>query len=501
MLSKRFAASGTNWLRLTRLLKSESVRVAAATAALFVVTTAVLIGVVLWIVADTQSTSLTQANDDDIATVLAGFRAEGLGEAKEVLRQRIGDSQDGASAGSQTYMRIQGRDDAGSLGNLPRLPETIGAFDLALFPRNGKVVLGAVTEQGTHILIAGRGLRLDDAYYLFVGRGTSSLTETRHRILQAFFWVMLGAIGVAALGGIVLARRLIRRVDNITQTCEGIVAGRLGERIAASGAGSEWDRLARAINEMLNRIAGLLENLQQVSSDVAHDLRTPLTRMRHRLETARNAPLGGPDYLRAIDRAIGDTDQILALFAALLRIAQIEAGTRAASFKPVDLAELASNICLLYRPAAEDGHRQLEQDAGPAAIMGDPELLFQMVSNLVENAIRHTPEGSHIVVRVAAEHGRASIEIADNGGGIPDAEIGKVTRRFYRLEGSRSSPGHGLGLALVAAIAQLHGARLVLQNASPGLIARIEFALKAFVPAARSTVEIGAAGKHASQVS
>ena len=491
MRSKRYAASDTSWLRLTRLLKTESVRVAAASAALFVITTAVLIGVVLWIVADTQRSALTQANEDDIATVLAGFRADGLGEAKEVLRQRIGDSPGGASAGSQTYMRIQGRDDAHSVGNLPRLPETVGPFDITLLAGSGQVAPGVLSDHGEHIVIAGHGLRLDDAYYLFVGRGTSSLTETRHRILQAFFWVMLSAIAVAGLGGIVLATRLIRRVDSITQTCEGIVAGRLGERIPTVGAGSEWDRLARAINEMLNRIAGLLENLQQVSSDVAHDLRTPLTRMRHRLEAARNAQLDTPDYLGAIDRAIEDVDQILALFAALLRIAQIESGTRAASFKPVDVAELVNGVYQLYRPVAEDSHRHLEHAGAPTGvILGDPELLFQMLSNLVENAIRHTPMGSRIMLRIDADAGRVAIEVADNGGGIPEAEIGKVTRRFYRLEGSRSSAGHGLGLALVAAIAQLHGTRLLLRNASPGLVARVEFALKAPTAPVRNAMAV-----------
>ncbi|MDP9096828.1 MAG: hypothetical protein M3N26_09820, partial [Pseudomonadota bacterium] len=190
------------------------------------ISTALLIGVVLWIVADTQRAALTQSNEDDIALVLAGFRAEGLGEAKEVLRQRIGDSPE-TSAGSQTYMRIQGRDELHSMGNLPRLPEIVGPTTVTV-PRGPASSTGAVGRRGKHIVVAGRGVRLDDAYYLFVGQSTLPLTETRERILKAFFWAMLGAIGIAAIGGFVLATRLIRRVDNITQTCEGIIAGRLG---------------------------------------------------------------------------------------------------------------------------------------------------------------------------------------------------------------------------------------------------------------------------------
>ena len=448
---------------------------AAAGAMLFVIATAVLIGVVLWIVANTQRTALMQANQDDIASVLTGFRQEGLGEAKEILRQRIGDSSGGLSAGSRTYMRIQGRDEGHSTGNLPHVPETLGPTDISFFPKAGRVSVGAAGAE-PHISISGTGLRLDDAYYLFVGRGTASMSETRERILRAFLWVMLGSIALAAIAGGVLATRLIGQVDAITKTCEGIIAGRFNERVATTGAGSEWDRLGRAINEMLNRISSLLENLQQVSSDIAHDLRTPLTRMRHRLETARNTPLPALDHRRAIDQAIEDLDQILALFAAVLRIAQIESGSRARSFQPVALAPMLQELCALYRPVAEDSRHALECVSDQSAsIMGDPELLFQMLSNLVENAMRHTPEGARILLQLRRSGSRVLLSVQDDGAGIPEPELGKVTRRFYRLEGSRSSPGHGLGLALVEAIAQLHGARFFLANGSPGLIASIEF--------------------------
>lgn len=465
-------------MTLTRLLRSESARVAVGGAVLFVIATAVLIAVVLWIVADTQRAALSQANDDDIATLLAGFNQEGLGEAKEILRQRVGDSSDGASMASQIFMRLQGRDEHHSVGNLPLLPETVGNLSFHWFPANGSVVQGPDGGRGGGVLIFGRGVRLDDAHYLFVGRGTSALFETRERILAAFLWVMLGSIIAAAVGGYVLASRLMRQVDTISRTCERFVAGRLTERLATTGSGGEWDRLASAINEMLNRISGLLENLQQVSSDIAHDLRTPLTRMRHRLETARLAATSAPEYLSAIDRAIDDTDQLLALFSSLLSIAQIEAGTRVAAFRPLNLADVLGKIYELYRPVAEDSGRTLHLGAvADTPIKGDPELLLQMLSNLVENAIRHTPLGTQITMQLKAGRGLVTLKVQDDGEGIPSQDIGKVTRRFYRVEGSRSSPGHGLGLALVNAIAQLHGTKLELANAAPGLIAAMVFEL------------------------
>jgi signal transduction histidine kinase len=266
-------------------------------------------------------------------------------------------------------------------------------------------------------------------------------------------------------------------VDAITQTCERVIAGRLNERIPIRGRADEWDRLARAINEMLDRISALLENLQQVSSDVAHDLRTPLTRLRNRLEAAREKSTGIADYSAAIAHAIDDTDQLLSMFSALLRISQIEAGTRVQTFAAVDISALLERVYQFYLPVAEDCRhplaRTLDQDL---YIRGDAELLTQLFSNLVENAIRHTAPGTHIRIALQAMHGEPVACVIDDGPGVPAEDLEKVTRRFYRGSASRSAEGHGLGLALVAAIAQLHGARLQLANAMPGLRVDVAFA-------------------------
>jgi signal transduction histidine kinase len=213
-----------------------------------------------------------------------------------------------------------------------------------------------------------------------------------------------------------------------------------------------------------------------VSSDVAHDLRTPLTRLRNRLEAAREKSTGVVDYSAAMASAIEDTDRLLSLFSALLRISQIEAGTRLQSFAPVELAALLERLFQLYLPVAEDCGHSLARDLQHGLnIRGDEELLTQLFSNLIENALRHTPAGTNIRLSLQAANGDCVACVSDDGPGVPAEDLGKVTRRFYRGSSSRSSEGHGLGLSLVAAIAQLHGAKLQLADARPGLRVEVVF--------------------------
>jgi signal transduction histidine kinase len=467
-------------LRPIRIFQGESFRFAALFALVFLTLTAVLIGTVLWIVAGTERNTLIAANAADVSTVTNGLRAEGLDEAIEVVQQRLG-----TPAGSlpprhnfapDAYMVIEDASGKVLAGNLPFVPCQSGIFRLSLAPTSGhhhaRSVLGSCTP-------------LTAAATLFVGRDTVVMYATRERILHAFGWVALGTCAFAILGGLFLGRRFMAQVDAITETCERVIAGRLNERIPVRGRADEWDRLARAINEMLDRISTLLENLQQVSSDVAHDLRTPLTRLRNRLEAAREKSTGIADYSVAIAHAIEDTDQLLSMFSALLRISQIEAGTRVQTFATVDLAQLLERVYQFYLPVAEDCHHPLSRTVQPALqIRGDPELLTQLFSNLVENALRHTPAGTRIHIALQAAHGESVASVLDDGPGVPPEDLEKVTRRFYRGSASRSSEGHGLGLALVAAIAQLHGAKLQLAEGRPGL--RVDVAFQPVTPARSS---------------
>jgi signal transduction histidine kinase len=219
-----------------------------------------------------------------------------------------------------------------------------------------------------------------------------------------------------------------------------------------------------------------MENLRQVSSDVAHDLRTPLTRLRNRLEQARAESSNTMQYAEAISGAILDTDQILSMFAALLRISQVEAGSRLARFASVDLSGLCDNVFRMYQPVAEDyGHTLTAKVDDAATIRGDAELLTQMLTNLIENAIHHTPTGTAIHLRLRRDADAVCVCVEDNGPGIPADQTDKVLRRFYRLASSRTTAGHGLGLALVAAVVQLHDAKIDLADAQPGLRVEIRF--------------------------
>jgi signal transduction histidine kinase len=453
-----------------RIFKAESFRLAALFALVFLTLTAVLIGTVLWIVAGAERETLIAANESDVSMVMNGLHAEGISEAIEVVQQRLGTPATGPASRHQflpeTYMAIQ---DAGGIvlaGNLPFVACGRGTFVLTR-PSPGR-------DRPQRLL--GRCATLTDATTLYVGRDTATMYSTRERILHAFAWVVLGTCAFSILGGLFLGRRFMAQVDAITQTCERVISGKLNERIPLRGRDDEWDRLARAINEMLDRISALLENLQQVSSDVAHDLRTPLTRLRHRLEAARDKATGIADYAAAISHAIDDTDQLLSMFSALLRISQIEAGTRVQTFAVVAISGLLERMYQLFLPVAEDcGHPLGRNLQAGVCIRGDEELLTQLFSNLIENALRHTPPGTHIRLSLATANDEIVASVSDDGPGVPPEDRNKVTRRFYRGSTSRTAEGHGLGLSLVAAIAQLHGATLVLADAKPGLCVAVAF--------------------------
>jgi signal transduction histidine kinase len=426
-----------------------------------------LLGAVYWIVDDTQTAALIGAVDADINTIRNGYRAEGLPEAIEVVNQRLGSGKYAGVDLPGGYILIRDAASGTQAGNVQPNSLQLGLFSLSV-PRGG--------GRRSSAAVLGRGEFIAPGVYLFVGRDTASIAATRARILKAFAWIEGAAMVLAGMGGIFFSVQFMRRIDAIARTCRSIISGKFNDRIPLRGSGDELDRLAVAINNMLDRISTLLDNLRQVSSDVAHDLRTPLTHLRSRLEEARQKAVTTDDYAALVAHAIEDTDHLLAIFAALLRISQIESGSRLAAFAALSLTDLLERICEMYRPVAEDEQRVLLHDIQKdVRIRGDGELLTQMFSNLIENTIRHTPPGTRILIRLAVSGNTAAAAVEDNGPGIPAAEHDKVFRRFYRLTTSRSMPGHGLGLALVAAIANLHDAKIELCDNRPGLSFRLAF--------------------------
>jgi signal transduction histidine kinase len=454
-------------LRPTRVFKTESFRSAALFATLFLILSWVLLGVVYWIVNNTQTAALVEEIDADISTIKNGYRGEGLPEAIEVIHQRLGSGKYSGEDLPGGYILIRDEASGRFEGNLQLTEFRLGLFSVPAPPRKKK---------HHPVTVLGRGVYIADGIYLFVGRDTSHIRATRVRIIKAFAWIEGVSIVLAGLGGIFFSVQFMRRIDAITRTCQSIIAGKFTDRIPLRGSGDELDTLSVAINNMLDRISTLLDNLRQVSSDVAHDLRTPLTHLRNRLEEARQKSVTTDDYAAVISHAIDDTDHLLVIFSALLRISQIESGSRLAAFSTLSLTDILERIYDMYGPVAEDEHHVLQNDIQKdVRIRGDSELLTQMFSNLIENAIRHTPSGTRILIRLALSGNTVTASVEDNGPGIPLGEYDKVFRRFYRLTSSRSTPGYGLGLALVAAIANLHNAKIELSDNHPGLRCVISF--------------------------
>lgn len=310
---------------------------------------------------------------------------------------------------------------------------------------------------------------------LIVGDDVARTRMLEESIQHGFILAFAAVMVLGAAGGFALSRAVQRRLQAISGTAEAIIDGDLTRRVPVDGGGDDLARLAQTVNRMLDRIGALMDSLRQVSSDIAHDLRTPLNRLHQRLELSLRQA-GDPEHRAQIEGALRDVDAILATFAAVLRIAEIEAGARRAAFRPMDLAALACAVASDFAPAAEDAGHVLALAPSPSCwIDGDPDLVTQMAVNLIENAITHTPKGSRIEVQVLAAEGAALLVVRDNGPGVPEAERERLFDRFYRLEHSRSSPGSGLGLALVSAVARLHRADIQLTDARPGLEVRARF--------------------------
>ena len=281
---------------------------------------------------------------------------------------------------------------------------------------------------------------------------------------------------LAGLAAVLVTRRTVGRIEEINATSRAIMLSGLDRRIPLRGSHDEWDRVAENLNQMLDRIETLMGEVKQVSDNVAHDLRTPLTRMRGRLEKAYHTPRNSEADAALIGDTIADLDAVLGMFASITRISEIETRARRSAFRALDLAEIAGEVVELYDAAAEQVATRLSLGGDrEVAITGDRDLLFDAVANLVDNAIKHGRKGGQVTVTCRSADGGAMITIADDGPGIPAEARDHVFKRFYRLEQSRYTPGNGLGLSLVAAVARLHGAEIALHDNAPGLTVQLRF--------------------------
>ena len=434
----------------TRFLHTEAFRLSAIYAAIFAASMLVLGGMMLLIAQRAFHDQIVQFSQADIAAIQNGYDNEGLHEAREVVQQSM------AAPGVSDFLLLQ-QDGHKIAGNLPAMAPRVGVFTL--------------TSDGREIL--GVGQLLAPGIYAWSGSDLARARVARQQMMQTMAWLFAAALLLAAAGGALVSRSFLRKSDAMARACRAIMDGDLRARIPVRGTQDELDRLAGTINEMLDRIAALMENLRQVTNDIAHDLRTPVSHLRQGLERARETPA---DLAQALETAIHKTDEILALFAALLRIAQIEGGARRAAFTGVELAALLLHMREIFAPVAEAAdHALVVEIAQEVEVRGDRALLIQLLSNLIENAILHTPAGTHIILSLGRIDGRAAITVADDGPGVPAGEHAKLFQRLYRREASRTHPGYGLGLSTAQAIAELHGAEIGVVPGTAGFAIRIRF--------------------------
>jgi signal transduction histidine kinase len=417
------------------------------------ITFILLFGLIFW----STGRFMRHQIDDSVSSEIGEIATDEQAKHPEGLRLLV---QGMARHPSGFYYLLQDSQGTALAGNLPPTEPRLGVREWAQARSDGRTLYSGIRGQGVRI----------SGDYLFVGWSTHQLHEMEEFIVGAFLWILCASILLALSGGLFMSRRLMWKIENVSRTTRNIMDGDLQQRVPVQHGGDEFEHLALSINSMLDRIETLMEDLRQVTTNIAHDLRTPLTRLRNRLELAQRSPLAEAGLRDAINAACRETDVILEIFGALMRIAQVESGARRSGFAAVELREVIDTVVEVYKPAVEEKRQSLvEITAKNLVVFGDKELLTQLFANVLENAILHSPPGARLSIEARRDTQRVQVTIADNGPGIAESMRGKVLGRFVRLDDSRTTPGSGLGLSLVAAIARLHNAALTLEGNEPGL--------------------------------
>jgi signal transduction histidine kinase len=431
--------------------------------ALFGTSALFLLGFIYWSTAGFMLRQADETIEAEINGLAERYRLTGTAGLTSLIRDRLGRQPQGASIYLLTdpqYVPL--------VGNISRWPDVEptedGWIDFRLRPHGAEPAHWARAKP----------FRLRGGFYLLVGRDMHELQSIRAAVVRTMGWGLALTVGLALVGGVLLSRGRIRRIGVIHQTIGEVIAGDLSRRIPADPAGDDIEELVRKLNRMLDELEKLVEGVRRVSDNIAHDLRTPLARLKNRLELLRGQ--ADDEAKRIAEEAIGEADGLLATFGALLRIARIESGPGPSAFTAVDLSVLVDDVAELYEPLVEEAGKNLTvaNQAG-ASIQGDRDLLFQALANLVDNALKYTETGGGIEISLATAAENVELTVSDNGPGIPGSEMEKVFQRFYRLDSSRSTAGAGLGLSLVQAVVELHHAEIRLEDNRPGLRVVVRF--------------------------
>ncbi len=439
---------------MNRFWSSAAYRIAFAYTAAFAFTI-ILLGTAVYFAADAnfrsqQSAAIAAESDELEHAYLIG----GLAELRANIERREADRI--ADAFGYAVYRADGQRIVGKL-DAPRPAE--GWHDIMFNdPTDGPSQAKAF------------GTALSHGGLLVVALDNKAVEQMDRAILMLFVGALALMILFGIGGAVYLGGYLRRRLERISEMARAILAGDLSQRVPTKAGGDEFDRVGRSLNAMLDRIGALLENLRQVSSDVAHDLRTPLTRLRSGIDAALDGPLDPVLQRDALNRALEQSDRLLSLFAATLRISEVEGGDVGRSFERVDVSALIDDLCESYTPVVQDGGRALICSSTPGlSVYGDRELLAQAIINLLDNAQLHTPRETSISIRTECVQDHVVIAVADDGPGVARADQSRILKRFVRLDASRGSPGNGLGLNLVAAIAAVHHGAIEVADNAPGL--------------------------------
>ncbi len=453
---------------LGKLFRTTAFKLSLIYLSVFSIFAAFLLGYFAWNAQRLVTTQITETVDAEIAGLAEQYRQGGIRRLVAVVESRS------LQPGSSLYLvtSFSGEALAGNIAGLAP-----GVFD-----RSGwtETVYRRLDEEGTERPAMIRVSQLPGGFRLLVGRDLEERRRVREIVAQAARWSAAFVVILGLAGGFFVTRRVLKRVDAITDTSRTIMAGNLSGRLPVFGSNDEFDRLATNLNAMLERIEALMRGLKEVSDNIAHDLKTPLTRLRNRAEAALRSAKSEDDYRAALEATIEESDGLIRTFNALLMIARAESGQARDNMIELDAAELARSVAELYEPLAEEKGLFIKVDAsGPLPMKGNRELLSQAFANLVDNAIKysnaHGAGGDDLVLSVRPAGERVLLAVADRGPGIPAADRARAVERFVRLEQSRSQPGSGLGLSLASAVARLHGGELILDDNHPGL--RVTMAL------------------------
>jgi signal transduction histidine kinase len=423
------------------------------------ITFVILLGVIFFSTTRFMRHQIDDSVSSEIGEILADTRGRGTDSMRAVVQGL-------ASHPAGFYYLFQDEQGTVQAGNLPATDAVDGVREWPQQPKSKRSAFSA---------IRGRGVKVSGGY-LFVGWSTHQLNEMEEMVVRSFVWALAACFGLALAGGWAMSARLMRRIESVSNASRNIISEDLRQRLPVTRAGDELDHLAGSINAMLDRIETLMEDLRQVTTDIAHDLRTPLTRLRQRIEFASRPGMDIATLRNTLLSSVTEIDSILSIFSALLHIAQLQSGPRRAAFKEVDLNQILGTITELYKPVAEENAQVLlEKVEQPLFVQGERELLMQLFANLTENALRHTPRGSTVSILASRSGASVTVSIVDNGPGIPQNMRERVLQRFFRLEVSRTTVGNGLGLSLANAIVKVHDAKLELADAEPGLRASVIF--------------------------